>query len=278
MISSPKKVAACVTLYNSTAACLKRIETYRTQVAVVYAIDNSDHPNPSLVNQLHQLSNVQYLNNGGNQGIAVALNLAAQQALANGFDYLLTMDDDTELPSDAVKKMLRFMDEQPNSRQIGIISGIHSPPETTQTFRTVPYTMTSGNLLNLSAYQQIGPFLDALFIDHVDHEFGLRLNRASYQIIELTNLHLKHQLGDRKKILGGAYTFVSHTPIRTYYIVRNGWVVARLFREFRLRATVLITKEWLKTLFFDDQKLLRFKMMWRGIVDGCAGRLGKLNG
>jgi rhamnosyltransferase len=188
------------------------------------------------------------------------------------------MDDDTGLPVDAVKKMLRFVDEQPNTQQIGIISGIHSRPETTQIYRIVPYTMTSGNLLNLSAYQHIGPFLDALFIDHVDHEYGLRLNRGGYQVIELTDLHLKHQLGDRKKILGGIYTFVSHTPLRTYYIVRNGWVVARRFPEFRLRAAVLITKEWVKAIFFDDQKLFRLKMMWRGMADGWAERLGKLKG
>lgn len=272
------RVAACVTLYNSKPTCLAAIDTYRNQVDRVYLIDNSEQPNQALIAQLAQWPTTQYLPNKGNEGVSRALNRAAQQAIADGFDYLLTMDDDTALPQDAVFRMLSFLTADANRAKIGIVTGIHTSPKHQAMSQAVAYTMTSGNLLNLTTYQKVGPFRDDFFIDHIDHEYGLRLNGAGFRVIELPALLLHHQLGESKATGWGASRFVSHSPLRGYYMVRNGWVLAKLYPAFRWQATNLISKEWIKAVLFEDQKIRRLRLLWAGLRHAWRGRLGKFIG
>jgi rhamnosyltransferase len=272
-----QKIAACVVLYNSSLNCLNCIATYQHQVERVYVVDNSEQPDSDLVTHLLAIPTVQYMPNGGNLGIATALNRAASRAINDGFTYLLTMDDDTKMPPNGVVQILLVFEQHHSSKPIGLVSGIHTRPRIAETIKSVPYTMTSGNLLSLHAYQQAGPFRDELFIDHVDHEYGLRLNRMGFLVIELNTLRLDHRLGLKKSVWGGMYSFISHSPQRTYYIVRNGLVVAQEYGEFRRRAFVLILKEWLKAVLFEKQKRLRLRLFWRGLTDGRKGRLGKLD-
>lgn len=271
------RIAACVTLYNSSINCLECISTYQNQVLWTYIIDNSTNPDTNLVKSVKALSNATYVFNGGNKGVAGALNQAAALAITDKFDYLLTMDDDTRMPVNGLFTMRHFLKTYPYTEQVGILSGVHTEYNRSKPFKIVPYTMTSGNLLNLRLYEEVGPFRDDLFIDHVDHEYGLRLTKAGYEVIELPTVYLQHELGERKRSGWGQHTFISHSPLRTYYIVRNGWVVARQFPDFRSRAFVLITKEWVKALLFEDDKMQRLSFFAAGLVDGWKRKLGKYN-
>lgn len=193
------RIAGTIVLYNSERNVFENVKTYIDQIEKLYVVDNSDKPNPELIKQFNTLSTVQYVSNNGNQGVAYALNRAAELALADGFDCLLTMDDDTQLPSGSVTTMLHFLADYPAADKVGLISGVHSDNLLTdEPYRTVLYTMTSGNLLNLQAFRQVGPFRNDLFIDHVDHEYGLRLNKAGFMVLELPRLRINHRLGVRK--------------------------------------------------------------------------------
>ncbi|MBO0937940.1 glycosyltransferase [Fibrella sp. HMF5335] len=279
MVNSPKqmRIAACVTLYNSLPSCADALATYQDQVERVYLIDNSEKPDQALITQLIQWPTVQYLSNEGNLGVGAALNRAARQALADGFDYLLTMDDDTALPRHALATMIRFVTDTPDAARIGIVTGVHTPPKHVVASRAVAFTMTSGNLLSLSAYKLAGPFRDDFFIDHIDHEYGLRLNQAGFKVIELPGILLQHQLGEHKATGLGKRQFISHAPLRGYYIARNGWALARLYPAFRTQAAILISKEWLKALLFENKKGQRISLLWRGLRDAWRGKLGKLS-
>lgn len=269
------RVAASVTLYNSSPSCIDAIATYRHQVERIYLIDNSEQPNSLLLTQLTSWPNVRYISQQGNQGVGAALNQAAQLAIADGFDFLLTMDDDTALPPEAVRTLLSAAASV--AGRAGIVSGVHSPVNHAGASRPVLYTMTSGNLLDLSIYQRVGPFRADFFIDHLDHEYGLRLNKAGFQVLEIPGLRLQHQLGERKPSGWGTYQYTSHAPVRGYYIMRNGLIVAKLYPDFRRRAATLAIKEWLKALLFEDHKIQRLRLLWRGGVDAWRGRLGKYN-
>ena len=274
------KIAASVTLYNSSITSLECIETYRIQVSKLYVVDNSDRESAALVKHLISLPNVVYLSNNGNKGVASALNRAASVAINDGFDFLLTMDDDTSVPTDLIVTIVDFLDHHIDPDYVGIVTASHTRETTTETFRSVLTTMTSGNLLNLSVYARVGPFRDDFFIDHVDHEYGLRLNKANFQVIELLNLQVDHRLGERKLVGWELQSYVSHAPMRGYYIVRNGVVLVHeygvQFPEFKRRIQILLMKEFVKALFFESKKLYRLRLLWRGLADGRAGRLGKL--
>lgn len=273
-------VAGVVVLYNSSIEVLDNIQTYLGQVAILYVVDNSTAPNEELISQVRKLRKVHYHSLRGNQGIATALNWAAQKAIADGFSTLLTMDDDTRTPTGMIQQMIDFWNQYHNP--IGILSGVHHTKANVSSYRLLPYTLTSGNLLNLTAYKVIGRFRDDLFIDHVDHEFGLRLNENGYHVIELPGIRLDHRLGYTQQLKVGPYilgTYGSHSPIRLYYFARNGVYIARQYiRSQPLFAWQLVkelSKRWIKALFLQDDRKQRTRMIVTGLKDGWFGKLGK---
>lgn len=275
-----KDVAGTVVLYNSSIETLNNIKTYITQIEKLYVVDNSTHCNDELIAALKSFDNVQYHSLSGNKGIATALNWAATQAVIDNYTVLLTMDDDTRTPSSMVKQMIGFWNQC--LEPIGILSGVHHTKSDKAHCRKLLYTLTSGNLLNLQAYQQIGTFRDDFFIDHVDHEYGLRLNQNGYAVIELPSIRLEHQLGYTQQLKVGSYivgTFGSHSPIRLYYFARNGvYVARRYFKKQPLFAwTVLeeLGKRWVKAMFLQDNRKERITMLIMGIKHGWTNRLGK---
>lgn len=275
-----KDIAGTVVLYNSSIETVNNIKTYINQIEKLYVVDNSTHPNDELIATLKLFYNVQYHSLNGNKGIATALNWAAKQAINDNYTVLLTMDDDTRTPSSMVEQMISFWNRYPEP--IGILSGVHHTKFDKASFRKLLYTLTSGNLLNLLAYQQIGPFRDDFFIDHVDHEYGLRLNQNGYAVVELPNIRLEHQLGYTQQLKVGSRvigTFGSHSPIRLYYFARNGVYVARQhFKKQPLFAwTVLeeLGKRWIKAMFLQDNRKERITMLIMGIKHGWTDRLGK---
>jgi len=274
-------VAASVVLYNSQIECIIQIISYINQVSKLYVIDNSEEPNQELIKQLLTLNTVEYISNEGNQGVAYALNKAASLAIHDGFSYLLTMDDDSRAPVRMVQTMLDFINTFEAGR-IGILSVAHSEPNSRANFKFVTYTMTSGNLLNLDAYCQSGPFDDQLFIDYVDHEYSLRLKSKGFTTIELAGLKLEHHLGVEKsrQFFSHTISFVSHSPRRLYYLVRNGIYIVRKYMALYpiscLALSSLTVKEILKSLIIEDNKSVRAKYLGRAISDGFGKRMGKL--
>lgn len=276
------RVAGAVVLYNTPPERFDRIASYLTQVEKLYVIDNSDQPNTALIEQLSQHTSISYHSNGGNQGVAHALNVAARLALRETFDFLLTMDDDTTAPPGMIQAMLTFLDTYENRRQVGILSAAHRPYRQPKPSQRVLYTLTSGNLLNLNAWQQVGPFQEELFIDHIDHEYGLRLNSHQFEVIELPGIVLDHPLGELRRTKLFNLPYVSHHPIRNYYMVRNGIGVARQYftryPDFSQVVATLIAKEIVKVIFLEKSRLKRMKLISQGFIDALRNRYGKYGG
>lgn len=278
------RVAAMVTLYNSGQDVLSCIGTYIWQVDKLYVVDNSERPDEALIGQISSAyTHITYINNGGNQGIAYALNRAAQAAVEEGYPYLLTMDDDSRVPENMIDRMLEFMVGY--TGRIGILGTQSQPKRIRDSAESVWYTITSGNLLNLGAYATCGPFSEPLFIDWVDHEYCFRLKAAGYEVIELNYLALDHRLGQsKKKCLFGVVIreWTSHNAVRMYYKLRNSLYVLRQYRAllpwsiqwffYRAMLTDLIN-----VVFFEDDTLHRLRLLIQAGVDCRNGRLGKLN-
>ena len=285
---SQNDIAGVVVLYNSSPDCLENIKTYITQLHRLYVVDNSPTTSPWIANSLLNHPRVRYHHFPQNAGIATALNVGAQQAINDGYRYLLTMDDDSRAPVDMIPKMIRYLaTSQPDT--IGILAPKHilsvNIPEPLLPEKSlaidVRTTMTSGNLVNLAAYQRVGHFDDGLFIDVVDHDFDLRLKAAGYRIVELTDLHLVHRLGTPKRVRFTGLTYISHSPARNYYLVRNSLVVAIRNRHnypfYLLTALLTVSIEIVKAALVEDKRLLRLRLIGKALADGIRKRTGKLS-
>lgn len=277
---SKESIAGVVVLYNSHSNVLKNIDTYINQIAVLYVVDNSPIINEILKKNFIANKKIIYCHLGGNMGIASALNWAANRAIENGFSFLLTMDDDTSIPTDMIEKMVSFWNQ--NCGLIGILSGVHHETPDEVIYRKVMYTLTSGNILSLAAYKKVGSFRSDFFIDHVDHEYGLRLNKSGYCVIEVPSIRLKHKLGRRKQVNVGSFEVIkygTHDPVRQYYFARNGFYLSvkyiDFYPKFFFTYIAEMMKRVFKALFLDEKKLSRIIMIVNGIHDGIIGHLGK---
>lgn len=278
-----RSVAGSVVLYNSSTDVVENVRSYADQVDHLIVVDNSEGPIPEIITALKQFNDLTYISNGGNYGVAYALNRAAEIATSLGYTYLLTMDDDTRVPAKMVDSMLAYLRQQ-GPETIGIVGAQSLPDQVQNTTQDVWFTITSGNLLNLQAYAACGPFMESLFIDWVDHEYCFRLKAKGYRVVELNYLQLVHRLGMFKEfsILGvRVRKWISHSPQRMYYKMRNSLYIMNMYNKYlptsirRFFYRAMIT-DLINVVFFDDDKLRRLSFLFKAYQDFRRGRLGKL--
>lgn len=276
------KLAGVVVLYNPEDDVKDNIKTYIEKIEKLYVVDNSI--NSDNVDKLPKDKKIEYINNGDNLGIATALNIACKKAIEEGFDYILTMDQDSKFHDDNLDKLIKFAKE---NKKINI--GILTPYHVIKTIEKKPQediefpleVMTSGNLLNLKAYKAIGGFKDWLFIDSVDIELCMNLRINGYEIVRLNYCELDHNLGDTKiwnfkikKIVCS-----NHNYIRRYFITRNTLYVHKLYKDYFPEYCEFL-KNGLKfqarnILLFEKDKYRKLRNMYRGYKDFKKNITGK---
>lgn len=276
------KISGVVVLYKPDIKVKENILSYINELDKLYVIDNT--PNGNNGKYFSEVEKIQYINNNENLGIAVALNLAAELSRNEKFEWLLTMDQDSKFEPDELKKLIQFVKNNKDER-IGIISPWHKTkcndkkPE--QDIEKVMEVMTSGNLLNLNIHKNVGGFKEWLFIDSVDIEYGMNLNKNNYKVIRLNYVNLEHELGDIKviKIFGRNFVCSNHNYIRRYYISRNiNYVYSMYYNYFPEYCNFI--KNGLKgatrnILFFEKDKYKKIRNIYRGIRDCKKGVTGK---
>lgn len=284
-------IAGVVVLYRPDVQVCDNINTYVNDLDRLYVVDNSDNPDRDLIAPIIANPVVEYIPNGQNLGIAKALNLAAQKAIESGYEFLLTMDQDSRATVGMIAAMLETLARFESPESVGIVGPFHLLAENhkrpgADDLEVVPHTMTSGNLLNLAAYRSVGPFLDELFIDFVDVEFCYRLRRHGFLVLQANRALLQHNLGNitSAKILHKRLRTSNHSALRRYYITRNRFFVWEKYRDL---AAVQDDIAWDKVSFrgeirnillLEKDKLAKIAMIVRGFVDYKRNVFGKYRG
>lgn len=283
MTGGSLRIAAVVVLYHPASEVVTNVGSWAGQVDVVYAVDNSDGDIAPVVSAVAALEKVVLIRNHQNVGIARALNIGAEKAIAEVYDYLLTMDQDSAAAPDMVARMLACLDGL-NPTRIGIISPFHVTKSGhlpgVEACQDVMTPMTSGCLLNLAVYRDVGPFRDDLFIDFVDNEYCLRLRKRGFKVCRANLARLEHCVGDTIKY--GPFIATNHSPLRRYYKTRNRfWVFREYVSAFPghcLFDLVRLVKEITSIVLFESEKLNKLLMMWRGWRDFRQGKFGQYGG
>ena len=132
LVKDRKGIAGCVIFYYPDQTALDNLEICRRQVDRFFVIDNSDDLSPAIEKYFQHATNIEYIANDTNLGVATALNIAAGMALKDGYDFLLTMDQDSQASPDMVGKMLQCLSGR-DAATIGTVSYTHL------TLPTTPY-------------------------------------------------------------------------------------------------------------------------------------------
>ena len=283
------KIAAAVILYHPDNGLAHRLSTYAHLVDKMYLFDNSENNAASyqLVMPLLQNEKYMYYHDGENRGISERLNSGAQKALEDGFQWLLTMDQDSQFDKDVFSNYLtciHHFSEKDSTAMFGVQYTDSSLQARECQFSHAPHLITSGSMLNLAAFKNIGPFDEALFIDKVDHEYCLRALAKGYKIIQFNNIYLTHTLGNvsyhRSLKSGKATPRILHSPIRMYYIVRNYFYLKQKYKGQFAESFAEMKRELFNrtknNFLYGEKKLLLLKYILKGYTDFKKRKMGKL--
>lgn len=286
------KVAAIIVSYNPDSNLFDSINLLLNQVEKVIIVDNgSKEKYVKYIKSINE-DKIKIILNKENLGIATALNIGVRKALENGYEWILTMDQDSKASPDMVKKMFNVYNSINREERKDILSifpnfvdeRIQSIEENSNmnSYEYVDADITSGNLLRKEVFEKVGFFDDSLFIDLVDTDFCMRLNEKGIKMIKIRDAVLYHSLGESKTIKGilGSFNTSNHSALRRYYMTRNRFYIWEKYKglnSFTLnRDKKLFKKEFVKIILGEKDKVNKIKMVLRGYKDYKKGIKGKL--
>jgi rhamnosyltransferase len=236
-------------------------------------------------------------NSGVGGGLAAGLSFAA---ITKKYDWVWLFDQDSAPSEDGLERLLaglRHLDDTEESTAILAPMNIHpgtnmtcpglfwrtgrlrQSPESKQRITFVDSVISSGSLIRREAVEAVGLPRSDFFMDFVDHEHCLRLRRHGFRIAVVRDSLLHHVNGDpsKFKILGRTKYWTDHVPWREYYMTRNEiFTMWQYYPKWWSKAFTLyrLGRKALDVLLFGNRKLACVRMMYRGFLDGRAGRLG----
>ena len=288
---------AIIVTYHPTDEIVENIEVLDSQVDKIIIVDNgSGVTTKNLLDNLakrHSKANVIFLED--NLGIAAALNIGVKKAKADGYQWVITFDQDSQVTPLMIDTMLRAYDAYPNKEMVASLSPRYKNKEngevcsstfTSASCASLPYAetlevMTSGNLVKLSVFDTVGYFNEALFIDSVDIEHCLRCVSQGYKILEVKNAILLHSAGfpSWHKLFWKRVITSNHFPLRRYYITRNSIYV---YKKFILKQPIWVIISFCKFLkrlilmiIFENERNKKLSATFWGVLDGSLNKLGK---
>ena len=289
------KVVAIIISYNPDNNLLDSVNLLKNQVEKIIIVDNGSKKekvkNINLIRDIDK-EKIEVIFNEENLGIATALNIGVKEGLKQGYNWILTMDQDSKCSDNMVKKMFEVyngIDEKERRDILSIFPNfvderIQSIEENSDMspYEYVYADITSGNLLKAEVFDKVGFFDDSLFIDLVDTDFCMKLNEKNIKMIKVRDAILYHSLGESQSVKSvfGKFNTSNHSALRRYYMTRNRfytWEKYKDLNSFTLnRDKKLFKKEFVKIILGEKDKMNKIKMVFKGYKDYKKGIRGKL--
>lgn len=279
------KFGALIVTYNADASILEQnIRSIIGQVDNVLVVDNGSD-NINAIVELAKKYSLDLIKNKENLGIASALNLGMSFYDSNGYQWVLTLDQDSKCPDKMIDSYLNYIDGDyigiicPQINYVGYIGKNKKNKNTENPYEIVDACMTSASFTNVNAWKTVGKFSEELFIDYVDNDFCKKLEIAGYKIIRVNGVQLEHRLGNSRNIkimFVFNHLYGEHSPLRSYYIIRNN-----LFYIKKYKGYINVCKEYAKLLYIiveilllSKQKCKHFKYIIQGLLDYKNNKMG----
>jgi rhamnosyltransferase len=259
------RIIAVVPTYHPDGDVVRHIGTVAAQVDRVIVVDDGTGPTAEPILTQLAAAGVEVVRRPRNVGIAGALNAGVRLALADGADYVLNLDQDTQLPDGYVDACLRTFAAANRVTRLGIVctdsvNGSPSLPSwySPENLGLVPEAIQSGFLISRECLEKAGLFDERLVIDCVDTEYCVRVRGLGFRIAVASGTDISHTLGEmvpfrpfgiRMRNRTGDHLYQYHSPFRQYYIIRNN--IDLVFRYFRVhpRWTLWVIKRQLGPAF-----------------------------
>jgi len=286
---TPEMICAVVVTYEPDSFFESRVRVLCKQVSQVVIVDNSiKKNNADFFSDKNLNEYVSIIRNRKNLGLGFALNQGVNFARSLGFTYVILFDQDSEVYENTISMMCKIS-MSIEDQSVGMLGAAYkSMPDSKSS--VISYVkkkgiITSGSLVPISLFENVGEFRSDYFIDCLDSEFCLRLRKNGYSIYQTSTNLLKHAVGNpiNHKIFGLRFLSTRHGADRRYYIARNHLV---MLREYRTMLSKIPLFWFIKTIrrsmyyafiviCFEREKMLKLKAITTGIKDGLFNKMGK---
>jgi rhamnosyltransferase len=291
-----RQILAVVVCFHPEPSSLQSLSLNLQQEGVpVVWINNGPTGSLNALKTQHVLSIIELKHN---LGVAAALNRGFEWALQNGFDAVLSFDQDSRPAVGMVGQLqsawFKASVLTPNIAAIGPATIDHQSGQDMFTFApynwkrqrflpsqnktyVVDHLITSGCLTPCTVWQDVGPMTESLFIDWVDNEWCARARLKGYLLLMDGGTKMPHSIGEVSRPLLWR-RFHLHTPLRNYYLLRNALLIARqskFYPGWRMHHILYALRVIVASLLLGQQKLSRLSFALRGLLHGLLGRSGK---
>lgn len=285
---TPQNTCAVIVAYHPDEGFSGRLERVQAQFPLAIVVDNGSQL-PAMPGGDAGSPQVHLVANPSNLGVAAALNQGVEVALHKGFEWVVTLDQDTIPASDMLATLL---DVYRKSGGGNVMIGsnyrdMHKGRDFIRCadaagFRERRTLITSGTLVSLAQFKAIGLFREDYFIDSVDHEFCLRARAHGFRLLISCRPVMRHSIGAHVENAGRLQRFLSfdHPPVRKYFIARNtvATVKSYFLREpvWSMRQGARLLADFASILLFENEKSKKIKAFLVGVAHGMAGNMGPI--
>lgn len=293
--------AGIVLFYPNKDRFVKCLNVIIGQVDCVFLYDNVGDESDYF---LRLSSKIIYLTDNENKGMAFALNKLMEEAEKRNFDWLITFDQDTFVPSNLVTRYREFF----FMCDVGLICPqvidkrrTYIQPKISNDYSEIEFCITSACCTNIRAWRAVGGFDNWLFIDFVDNDFCKRIRLSKYKIIRINDLVIEQEFGDitlKSKKFVRFYLWLSSmignlniaklsyrknvSPSRVYYVHRN---LLYLNKKYKYNGGIGYENFYCKSffgflLYFSFPSFIRaqkkkavMKSIFKGLLDGIKSEV-----
>lgn len=284
----PERLAVGVVLYHPRPDAELLIEVLVRQFDGVFVVENESRAKAGVEPRDNnpEGSSLHWSRNADNRGLAVAINQLCDAARRHGYDWIVLFDQDSRVPTDF------------RSRLTDCIASLNKPPGLlAANYETwllgdaiIGYTpgpgpgvhdvvvaLNSGSMIDLMLHHQLGGHDETFFVDHVDHEYCLRLRRHGAEILATRTPLFEHQVGNVVCVrrLGRIWQSSGHPPtrrrewacnlvrlVKRYWKPEPGWCARRLFIE--------LPRSVLAMVLLEPHRGSKLKAVFGGLYSGIT--------
>jgi len=281
-------VCAVLITYFPDKDFVERAKRVAPQVACVVIIDNSaSEQQGQFLARIAKNIGAHLILNNGNVGVAKALNQGALWALEQGYEWILTLDQDSVVTPHIVTSLVAICNAYSERFRLALVGSNYIQARSRKPFsegcrgsdlaREVELVITSGSLVSLSAFKELGKFREEFFIDRVDHEYCLRAKTQGFRLLMSIEPLMEHPIGASIpcQLLWWQTETSNHAGVRRYFMARNQLAMAREYFASAPRSTLLGLLTFVKSIIlmvvFEREVLSKLRFTIRGIWHGLCG-------
>lgn len=288
-----QKICIVVVTYFPEQDFLKKYSSLIREAGSMIFVDN--HSDTGILNEIQKFvsenKNASFISNETNNGIAAALNQGILRAREQGFEWVLTLDQDTEFEDTILDSLIGIYHQYEEKQKIAMIgSNFMNKNSNILWCLSLPgnpewiekeFVITSGSLHSLKAVEQIGLYQEALFIDEVDIEYCFRARHKGYKVLMSVQPLIRQSVGKAEpcKFLGRTVWTNNCSTLRWYYKIRNHILVLRKygFSEWKWASHTSnsLFKEFFKMICFEKARRAKLIAIMKGLKNGLTGNLRK---